>query len=149
MAVATRNGRRQLRARSSSKLLRTVSKETLPMSRKLSSGGSSSRSRSSLISRNDGLRETMGLSVGVAEGGSSARRVALLRAGGGDKGMRAMILVRSPGVNKGASSVVGELAPEDVAGRVRCRGGCGSPCRAPRDWEGRERMACSREVTPI
>jgi hypothetical protein len=113
-------GRRQLGARSTSMLLRTVSIETLSMSKKLSSGGGCSRSRSSLISRNDGLRETMGLSVGVETVWSSVRRAVLRRVGGGDKGMRATILLRSPGMNKGTSSVVGEGIPEDVDGRVRC-----------------------------
>jgi len=61
------------------------------------------------------------------------------RAGGGDKGMRATTLVRSPGVNEGTSSVVREGIPEDVDGRVRPRGGCGSPGRELRDCEDRER----------
>lgn len=60
--------------------------------------------------------------------------------------MRATILFRSPGVNKGTSSVVGEGIPGDVNGRGRCRGGCG---RELRDCEDRERTACPREVTPI
>lgn len=128
-------------------LLRTVSNEALLMSRKLSSGGGSSRSMSSLISRNDGLREIPGLSMGVVEGGSRTRRVALCRGGGGDNGMRAITLERSPAVSKGLSSAVEELAPEDVDGRERWRGGSGSPCRALRDWKDRERTACPRDVT--
>ena len=102
--VAMRNTG-QLTTKSSSVPLRTVSKEALPISRKLSSGGAGSRSTSSLISRNDGVREILGRKMGLAEGGSSVRRGALRRIGGGDSGASAIILERSPVVNKGTSSL--------------------------------------------
>jgi hypothetical protein len=106
MQMVTRKGRGQLRTGSSSMLLRTVSNETLLMSRKLSSGGGTSRSTSSLISRNDGVREIPGLKTGIAEGGSSVRRVTLRRTGGGDRGVSATTLERSPAVGKGTSWIV-------------------------------------------
>ena len=65
------------------------------------------------------------------------RRARLRRAGGGDKGMRATTLLRSPGVNKGTSSVVGEGLPEGVDGCVRPRGG-----------PGRELSDCEDNVRP-
>jgi hypothetical protein len=147
--VAMRKGKGQLRIGSSSMLLRTVSKETLPMSRKLSSGGGSSRSMSSLISRNDGVREIPGLKLGATEGGSSTRRVALDRAGGGDRGASATTLERSPGGSEGTLSITPELAPDDVDGRERRRGGGGSPCGVFRDWMDMERTLCPRELIPV
>ena len=120
-------------------LLRTVSNEALPMSRKLFCGGGGSRSGSSLISRKDGLRVIAGLDGAEGgEGGSSMRRAAFRRMGGGDNGWR-MTLLRSPTPSKGTLSARGVLAPEDVDGRIRRRGGTGSPDRALRDWKDRER----------
>jgi hypothetical protein len=145
--VAMRNTG-QLSTRSSSVPLRTVSKEALPMSRKLSSGGDGSRSMSSLISRNDGVREIPGLKMGVTGGVSNVRGAALRRIGGGDSGASAITLERLPVVNKGTSSFDWELAPEDVDGREYWRGG-GSPRRALRDWTDTERTDCPREATPV
>jgi len=119
-------------------LLRTVSKEALPMSRKLSSTGAGSRSGSSLISRKDGLRVIAGLNVTGGEGGSSIRRAGFRRTGGGDNGCR-ITLLRSPAPSNDTLSVRGVLAPEDVDGRIRRRGGTGSPGKALRDWKDKER----------
>lgn len=124
-------------------LLRTVSKEALLMSRKLPSGGGGSRSGSSLISRKDGLRVITGLDGTEAEGGgvgSSLRRATFRRMGGGDNGWRTTLL-RSPISSKGAPSARRLLAPEDVDGRTRRRGGTGSPGKVFRDWKDRERAA--------
>jgi len=149
--VAMRNvGQLTTKSKSSSSvLLRTVSKEALPISRKLSSGGGASRSTSSLISRNDGVREIPGLIMGLAEGGSSVRCAALRRIGGGDSGASATTLERSPVVNKGASSFDRELAPEDVDGRERWRGGGGSPGKELRDWMDMQRPVFPTEETPV
>ena len=106
MQMVTQKGRGQLRTGSSSVLLRTVSNETLLMSRKLSSGGGTSQSTSSLISRNDGVREIPGLKMGVAEGGPSVRRATLRRTGGGDRGVSATTLERSLAVGNDTSSIV-------------------------------------------
>ena len=132
---------------STSMLLRTVSKEALPKSRKLSSGGGggSSRSGSSLISRKEGLRVIAGLDgTEGGEGGSCIRRAAFFRMGGGDNGLRTT-LFRSPTLSKGTPSARGVLAPEDVDGRIRGRGGTGSPDQALRDWKDRERAPSAGE----
>jgi len=113
---AMRNaGQLTTKSKSSSVLLRTVSKEALPIS---SSGGGASRSTSSLISRNSGVREIPGHQMGLAEGGSGVRGAALRRIGGGDSGASATTLERSPIVNKGASSFDRELAPDVDVGNV-------------------------------